>query len=384
MDEKVLFVDDDANILEAYQRKLQQVLPVYTAQGPHLGLREIQENGPFAVVVSDMNMPMMNGVEFLQKVRELAPDTVRIMLTGKADIKVAMEAVNDGNVFRFLTKPCPSRLMGDSLLAAIKQYRLVVSEKVLLEGTLKGTTELLTEILSWVCPNAFGHSLQLRNTVKALASKLTAGDEWQIEVAATLSQIGVLALPSEILSKLGDGEPLTSEEEESLKTVPAVGHELLRRIPRLEEVAEIILYAHKHYDGSGFPGDAISGKSIPLGSRILKAVEDFHGLRAIGRSREDAINEMMGREGWYDLSVLSALSTCTLATMGSEAPLSRVVPISLNDLKPGLTLASPIMTVEGQKVLGAGTEISEALLIRLHKYAESAGVKEPIEVVVNS
>ena len=134
MDERILFVDDDPNILEAYQRKLQHVLHVRTAQGPHLGLREIQEKGPFAVVVADMNMPLMNGVEFLKKVREIAPDTVRMMLTSNSDIKTAMDAVNEGAVFRFLTKPCPSTLMGDSLAAAIKQHRLITAEKEVWRG----------------------------------------------------------------------------------------------------------------------------------------------------------------------------------------------------------------------------------------------------------
>ena len=134
MEERILFVDDDPNILEAYHRKLQHVLHVRTAQGPHLGLREIEEKGPFAVVVADMNMPLMNGVEFLARVREFAPETVRMMLTGNSDIKTAMDAVNEGCVFRFLTKPCPSKLMGDSLAAAIKQHRLITAEKEVWRG----------------------------------------------------------------------------------------------------------------------------------------------------------------------------------------------------------------------------------------------------------
>ncbi len=144
MHERILFVDDDPNILEAYQRKLQHVLIVHIALGPHVALREIREKGPFAVVVADMNMPLMNGLEFLKKVKNIAPETVRMMLTGNSDIKTAMDAVNEGSVFRFLTKPCPSKLMGDSLVAAIQQYRLITSEKEILEGTLKGTVELLT------------------------------------------------------------------------------------------------------------------------------------------------------------------------------------------------------------------------------------------------
>ena len=226
MDERILFADDDPNILEAYQRKLQHVLHVRTAHGPHLGLREIQENGPFAVVVADMNMPLMIGVEFLKKVREIAPDTVRMMLTGNPDIKTAMDAVNEASVFRFLTKPCPSRLTPESLLAGIKQYRLITAEKEVLEGTLTGTAELLTEVLSWTSPDAFGRAVQLRNAAKMLAGELGTENAWEIELAATLCQIGMLAIPSEIPAKASEGKPLSSEERSTLESLPAVGHEL--------------------------------------------------------------------------------------------------------------------------------------------------------------
>ena len=280
MEERILFVDDDPNILEAYQRKLRLVLRVHTALGPYMGLREIKERGPFAVVVADMNMPVMNGIEFLKEVRETSPDIVRMMLTGNADIKTAMDAVNEGSVFRFLTKPCPSKLMGESLLAAIKQHRLVTAEREVLEGTLKGTAELLTEILSWVSPNIFGRAVLLRNTVKKIAGRLKIEDTWETELSATLCQIGMLAIPSDVLEKVFAGEDLTDLEQKAVEGVPAVSNELLERIPRLENVTKNILYQNKRFDGEGFPPDKTAGKDLPLGGRILKVAGDYHELRA--------------------------------------------------------------------------------------------------------
>ena len=292
MEERVLFVDDDANVLEAYQRKLQHVLRVRTAEGAHAGLREIQEKGPFAVVVADMHMPLMNGIEFLKKVREIAPDTVRIMLTGNADIKLAMEAVNEGCVFRFLTKPCPAALMGESLIAAIRQYRLVTAEKEVLEGTLQGTAELLIEVLSWANPEIFGRAVHLRNLARAITAKMGMGNTWEIELAAMLCQIGMLALPPEILTKATGGEPLDDEEQRTVESVPAIGAELLERIPRLENVARIVMYQNKYFDGSGFPRDHVAGKEIPLGSRVLKVAADYLQLRSGGLSRADSVKAL--------------------------------------------------------------------------------------------
>ena len=381
MEEQILFVDDDANILEAYKRKLQHVLHVHTAEGPHVGLREIQEKGPFAVVVADMNMPLMNGVEFLKKVQEVNPDTVRIMLTGNSDIKTAMDAVNEGSVFRFLTKPCPSRLMGDSLAAAIRQYRLLTAERELLEGTLTGIAELLTEILSWTSPDAFGRTIQLRNSALSVARKLKIRDSWEIGLAATLSQLGILAVPSEVLSKASVGEELAPEEEKALEDVPSVTKELIERIPRLDQVAQIVLYQDKRYDGGGYPQDEVSGQDIPLGSRILKAAKDLHERRSQGKPRWQCLKEMRTLEGAYDPEVLRVLAGDKEQSAASQEK-RRTVSISFAELTAGLTLAAPVLTLSGRKLVAEETEVSGPLLVRLSKYVETRGIQEPVKVYV--
>lgn len=383
MEERILFVDDDANILEAYQRKLQHVLKVRTALGPRAGLQELQEKGPFAVVVADMNMPLMNGVEFLERVREISPKTVRMMLTGNADIKVAMDAVNNGNVFRFLTKPCPSKLMGESLLAGIEQYRLVMAEKEVLEGTLNGAVELLVEILSWVNPDAFGRTLQVRGIAKDLAGGLRAPDSWEIDMAAVLSQIGCMAIPQEILAKMAAGESLEADEEHVIASIPGTGHELLQHIPRLENVARIVLYQDKRYDGHGFPEDSVAGKDIPLGARILKVAIDLLKLRASGLEKQEALKEMQRREGWYDPHVLQA-AIGTAAMPDASESCWRTVQMPFREVRSGFTLASDILTADGRKLVSAGTTLSEALIVRLRKFGEFKGLTEPIEVKIRT
>src|SRR5467141_3678823 len=122
MNTKILCVDDDPNILAAIQRNLRKQFSIDTAVGPQPGLAALAQQGSYAVVVADMQMPGMNGVEFLKKVQEQSPDTVRIMLTGNADQKTAMDAVNFGHVFRFLTKPCSPEELALTLTAGLTQY----------------------------------------------------------------------------------------------------------------------------------------------------------------------------------------------------------------------------------------------------------------------
>jgi DNA-binding NtrC family response regulator len=141
-------VDDEPNVLAAFRRQLRTCFDIETAEGPELGLQTLRENGPFAVVLSDPRMPGMNGPQFLAAVKQLVPDTVRMMLTGQAGLNDAVAAANEGNIFRFLTKPCPQEVLFKALEAALEQYRQVMAERELLEKTLHGVNNVLTEILS--------------------------------------------------------------------------------------------------------------------------------------------------------------------------------------------------------------------------------------------
>ena len=181
---KILFVDDEPNILAAYQRQLRKQFSVEIAVGPVAGLAAIQNPRDFAVVVADMRMPEMSGVEFLVKVKTTAPETVRMMLTGNADQATAIEAINEGSIFRFLNKPCTKEIMAKTLTAALVQYRLVTAEKQLLEQTLSGSIQVLTEVLSLVNPAAFGRAERARRYIHHIVTSMKLANVWQYEVAA--------------------------------------------------------------------------------------------------------------------------------------------------------------------------------------------------------
>jgi DNA-binding NtrC family response regulator len=139
----------------AMERQFRKQFEIRTAVGPVLGLQAIAEAGPFAVVVSDLRMPVMDGVEFLTRVRAISPDSVRVMLTGQADMDAAIAAVNQGNIFQFLTKPCPAATLTRALNSALEQHRLITAERELLEQTLRSSVGVLSEILSLVNPLGF-------------------------------------------------------------------------------------------------------------------------------------------------------------------------------------------------------------------------------------
>ena len=190
MDEKILCVDDELNLLLSLQRQLRKQFHIDSALGPEKALAAIEREAPYAVVVSDLQMPGMNGLELLARVKELSPESVRIMLTGQADLETAIAAVNQGNIFRFLTKPCSAEELAHTLTAALEQHRLVTAERNLLENTLHASVKVLTEVLSLVHPAAFSRASRIHRYVRHMAAVRKLPDAWQFEVAALLSQVG--------------------------------------------------------------------------------------------------------------------------------------------------------------------------------------------------
>jgi len=381
MKDKILFVDDDANVLEGYQRKLQSVLHVDTAEGGIEGLKRLVKDGPYAVVVADMNMPGMNGIELLARVKEEAPETVRMMLTGNMDMSTAIEAVNEGSIFRFLTKPCPAEAMGKALAAGINQYRLITAEKAILEDTLNGALELLVEILSWADPDAFGQALHLRGTARSIARVLNLTNLWEIELAALLSRIGSIVLPRDLVAKARGGETLSEDETRVLQHTPQTGYELLSRIPRLEPVARIVLYQDKRFDGSGFPDDHICGAAIPVGSRILKVLTDFGELESKGMKRRDALSQMQDHTGWYDPRVLDvAIGLYVLQENTPRIDTTTTTDRRISALQTGDILVSGVKTLDGRLLIAEGEVVTEILLLRLRTYMKLVGLQEPVKV----
>ncbi|MGQ9668744.1 MAG: HD domain-containing phosphohydrolase [Desulfosoma sp.] len=377
MAEKILFVDDDPNILSSFKRTLRKHYDIETAVGPEEGLRAVRDNRSFALIISDLRMPVMDGIQFLSKVRETNPDTVRMILTGNADLQAAMDAVNHGNIFRFLTKPCPPETLILAIQAGLRQYRLVKAERDLLEKTLRGAIQVMADVLSLVNPEAFGRASRVRRYAVDMGRRLQVQKVWQLETAAMLSQIGCVILPEEALHKIYNGQPLTAQEEQLFSMHPSVGAELIAKIPRLQDVSEIIAYQEKHFDGSGIPINDRRGDAIPMGARILKVVLDFDALETAGLPRAAALLQMKRRSGWYDPKVLKALED----VLGDEARF-QVREITIQDLKLGMIVGQDVWSSKGVLLIKKGPEITPALLERLRNFAKTVGVQEPIRVLL--
>lgn len=376
MNENVLLVDDDYDVISAYQRNMRNLFKIKTASSGMEALEMIKELPPFAVIVSDYNMPQMNGIEFLTTAKKICPDTIRIMLTGFTNIETSLEAVNEGNVFRFLTKPLNTEALIRAIKDGIEQYRLLASEKELLENTLKGSIRILIEILSAVSPIAFAQANNIRFISKGIAERLGISNTWEVEIAALLSQIGCVTIPTDILVKKNEGKDLSPQEQRIFRSHPEFGKELLGNIPRLEPVAEAIGLQYRNFDGSNSFGDDLKENNIPLIARILRVATDYAELQKSSESSFSAFQKMQKNAKFYDPKVFDAL----YEELGN-IPTNRIVRnIPFKKLRIGMMLADDLRDEKQFVLIPKGHEITDVLLMRLLHISKFRSIMEPIKV----
>jgi response regulator RpfG family c-di-GMP phosphodiesterase len=327
--------------------------------------------------MSDMRMPGMSGAEFLAKVREGWPDTVRVLLTGQSDLPSAIAAVNDGQIFRFLTKPCPPDVLLAALGAAAKQHELITGERVLLEQTLHGSVKTLTDVLSLANPVAFGRANRAKVFMAQLLAEMQRPSDWICEVAAMLSQIGCVTIPAETLDRMYDGSQLTPEEATMAARLPTVAVQLLGSIPRLDGVRDILTHMDDHYEPSK-AGQTKRGEAIPWGARALKIVLDYLMLEARLGTGAEALETMRGRKGWYDPAALTAFADVA-ARSASPVEVRHVV---VRELKQGMILRENLFTKNGMLLVTKGNEVTSGLIERIANFSRKMGVREPISVTV--
>ena len=380
---KILFVDDEENIRLTFAEFISHSgHEARTARDGMEALRIIERESPFALVVSDMSMPNMNGIELLAKVKEVSPDTVRMILTGYADLEVSIDAINQGNVFRFLTKPCSGPVFMDSINVGLEQHRLIMAEKELLEDTLNGSIAMLTDALSMADQEIFGFAMTLRKGAGRLAMALETQRLWQIEIAAMLSQIGYLTLPNEVRRKARRGQNLTETEGQMVEKVPEIGSNLVSHIPRLEQTANIILYQQKSFDGSGPPYNDIAGKEIPLGARILKVLIDFAEALLASNSYELAVAQLRDKKGVYDADVLQkAIKIKVFSDLLEVSRQQRdVILVQAADLRVGDKLAVDLFSTNNQLLLKKGNDITQMTIKRIQNYDRLSQIRGSIQV----
>jgi response regulator RpfG family c-di-GMP phosphodiesterase len=374
---RILCVDDEPSVLQGFGLTLRRHFRLTTATSGDEALSKLSHDEPFAVVMSDMRMPGMNGATLLARVREVAPSSVRILLTGHTDFNSAVEAVNEGQIFRFLSKPCPPDVLIKTLWAGVDQHRLLTIEKELLEQTLRGAIQALSAIVELAQPRAFGRALRVQRMARKVIETLEIKETWPVEVAAAVSQLGCITLPTDVADRALAGKPLSGAERAMVDRVPAMTLQILGNLPRLEKVTEILENLDARFDGQGRPATAPRGTHLPAGARLLRVLFDYDQLEAAEHQRFEIFKILRGRQGQYDSAIVDAWE----ATLNRQADVAGVQTLRLADLRPGMVLATDLKTASGTLLMTRGHELTAGSLERLRNFSTSVGLAEPIYVI---
>jgi response regulator RpfG family c-di-GMP phosphodiesterase len=370
---QILCVDDEARVVEALVLHLRKDYQVHTALSGEAALQKLKEIGGVCVVVSDMRMPGMDGATFLKKVMRSYPDASRILLTGEPGRDAAVSAVNEGQIFRFLTKPCPPDQLKAAIDAAVIQYRLVTAERLLMQETLVGCIQALVDVLAMTNPVAFGRASRIKRQAMQFADALGCTGYWQLEAAAMLSQLGYISLPVELAEKLYYGQSLTPEEKVLVAGIPEVPEKLLGHIPRLEPVLQI-LNATRWTDSQI---KSLGDGTIGLGTRILLVSLDYDTLITQGHSTDVAMQTLRTHTERYGQALIDKFGK--LVGAGSAENEIREIPLKL--VQPGMTIMNDLRTHMGTLLVPRGFEVSETFLDRLRNFGSSI-LDEKVQVMV--
>ncbi len=368
---RVLLVDDEPLVSSGLRRMHQQSFDFVCASSPEEAFERLEADGPFAVVVSDYQMPKVNGAEFLSEVAERYPDTSRVMLTGQGNLETAVEAVNRGSIFRFLMKPCDPALFRKVVSDAAEQYRLRRAERDLMRNTVKGAVEVLVEVMALNNPAAFGRSRRVQRLVAAAARALGLESSWEIETAALLSQLGFVAIPDVVVDRAASGQPLTVDQERMLDGHPELARRLVAKIPRLQTVAAIM--------APGADADETLAPEVRTAARLLRAAKDYEELVALGAEPEQARAGLADPTRGHGARLVHAV---TIA--GAELHRATLESLPIAKLRSGMVLAEDLRAMgTGRVILRRGLELTDSSLERLRNHA-TVGLFEAAEVRVFS
>ncbi|WP_431228641.1 HD domain-containing phosphohydrolase [Burkholderia contaminans] len=422
----ILLVDDEPSVLSALRRVFRPAgYAILTAESGEAAL-EVLASTEVDLIVSDMRMPGMSGAEFLARARSLYPDTMRILLTGYAEIASVVQAVNDGGVYRYLNKPWDDHDLLLTLEQALEQRRLRREAARLaalteaqnealrrfnteLETQVRARTEELGQTVMFLeaaerdlkssftamvqvcasmieirCGSASGHAMRVGEIARRLAltsgmSELHAQD---VYFAGLLHGIGKLSLPDELLRK--PLAKMTAEEHGLFLQHPLRAQMVLTPVAQLHKVASIVLHQYERFNGRGTP-DGLAGDAIPLGSRILAIARDFEGLRHgdIGapHSVEQALDALRSQAGVrYDPRIVDGLIELMRdpASLGIAAS---VAEIKSAQLREGMQLADDLRTHRGVLLMTKGSVMSAHQIELVRRFETREGTSFDILVL---
>ncbi len=373
MTPRILWVDDEASLIQSMKRQLRNEFDISEAYSGDQALDILgKTKEAFCAIVSDQRMPGMDGIELLKLVKDIAPDSVRIMLTGYADQETAIEAVNQGQIFRFLTKPCLPHVMLRALRDAVRQYELVTAERELLENTLTGSIQVMVDILSLASPVAFRRASRVSGMTAQVGALLKVQNLWQLSSAAMLAHMGYITLPASVLENYYAARQLSPSEESMMLGQVESTARILSKIPRMEPVVRII----SSFQNSRNTPAVQNRDPVSLCANILHSVIEYDRLITSGLSRSEALRRLSTRPAEFNADVLKALSEAR-----PDGESGKRLMVMVDALKNGMIVDEDVRTSDGVLLVPKGYVINDTVRQRLRNFRLQDEIDASVAVI---
>lgn len=404
---RLLAVDDEPAVLRALRSLFRSsAYDLHLAESGAEALKILGEH-PIDVIISDMRMPGMDGMELLSEAKRRFPEPVRIVLSGYAEPDRVIGVLNEAGIFAYVSKPWDSADLKLKVHRAAEQLRLrqlteyqndqlerlnsSLEDKVRertaelssakdrlnlaleeLDESYRSVVKMLADMAERRMPAVRGHGQRVARTSRrlALALGLSAEEVRDIETAALLHDIGLVVVPDEILAVSPDC--MTEDQLRQYQRHPVLGEITLIGIPVMRQVAAIIRSHHELYDGNGFP-DGLVGEAIPLGARVVALANDYDSLLEAERTGEILIEEeayaRLCRDAGhrYDPRLLDLLGRVGRAPSKSGIQIDEVRVLQTEDLEPGMVLYEKLLSRDGMLLLSAGQRVSEQAIAAIRR-----------------
>lgn len=409
---RVLCVDDEANILSALRRLFRPCGYVVTVAASGEEGLAILDQTPFDLVISDMRMPGMSGAQFLEEVSTRWPDTMRLLLTGYADIDSTIDAVNKGRIFHYVSKPWDDKALLLIVRHALERKQLE-RDKAKLEALTAQQNEELKDVNASLELKVMERTVELRKAnehikasfitsikvfanlielregaiaghsrrVAELARKLAkragmdAAAVQDVFLAGLLHDIGKIGLPDTLLSRAV--AEMSGPELLRYRKHPQAGEHALMALSELAQAARLVRSHHERFDGKGYP-DGLAGEQIPLGARIVAVANDYDGLQigtlaARKRTAREALELLeAGRGRSYDPGVLDLFLEVVAESERNDL---KEVGLSVARLMPGMILSRDLVTRQGYLLLATDFVLTAGIIRQIQEYASQEGLE---------
>jgi CheY-like chemotaxis protein len=326
----------------------------------------LAESEPFAVVLTDMKMPQMSGLQFINKAREISPETVYMMLTGNQDVHTAISAINDGSVFRFLNKPCAICEVKDAIDAAIRQHELICVERSLLEETFLGAVNMLTDVLESLRPDAIQQSQRVDAIMKRCERELGGQGSWEYRIAGRVGLVGFALLPREDQDTFLELPPEHPQSLALLKQVAAASGRLLDHIPRISNVSRIVKRMSM-MNGSYLSTDPVDFTSVDVGATLLRVGVHWTTLTHQDFSIDAAIKHLYEALPQLPIAIEHALVSEDATLNATE-----VSSVALFELMEGMVLVEDAIGNNGSVLLRKGRPLTDTMITKFHMHYRHA------------